>query len=160
MARRSYNHYNLLASLEQAFGLGCLQNACAANPMTPLFQVTGSTSVPALPAPLIPPPNGNNSISSTGSANNGAGENDLFGAATAADGSTYAVGWYIDSSSGNHLTLIEHGVNGQWSIDPSPSPGTGDTGFSAVTAIPGGGLWAVGVTSGSGNFSTLIAHHC
>ncbi|HEX9528325.1 MAG TPA: alkaline phosphatase family protein [Streptosporangiaceae bacterium] len=54
----SYNHYNLLASLEQAFGLGCLQNACAANPMTPLFQVTGSTSVPALPAPLIPPPNG------------------------------------------------------------------------------------------------------
>ena len=431
----SYNHYNLLASLEQAFGLGCLQNACAANPMTPLFQVTGSTSVPALPAPLIPPPNGNNSISSTGSPvkgmkttltcasgwiqvpspsignldnnlngvaaasptdawavgdyynsnnpnvlvnqaehwdgstwteyplpnvgmnqntllsdselpsghtwavgyfqnanwvqqtlverwdgtqwsvipspdpgaggdilygvaamsdsdvwaagaqqdsngvfhpliehwngtswsvvpaadpnglgnalyairavsansvytvgqtgtafpstalvehwngtnwsslpspadaaeslttlgvtgsdsaltlvgdrenstspyttevatgspsslslvsspNNGAGENDLFGAATAADGSTYAVGWYIDSSSGNHLTLIEHGVNGQWSIDPSPSPGTGDTGFSAVTAIPGGGLWAVGVTSGSGNFSTLIAHHC
>ncbi len=409
----SYNHYNLLASLEQAFGLGCLQNACAANPMTPLFQVTGSTSVPALPAPLIPPSNGNNSISSTGSPvkgmkttltcasgwiqvpspsignldnnlngvaaasptdawavgdyynsnnpnvlvnqaehwdgstwteyplpnvgmnqntllsdselpsghtwavgyfqnanwvqqtlverwdgtqwsvisspdpgaggdilygvaaisdrdvwaagaqqdsngvfhpliehwngtswsvvpaaegqtgaafpstalvehwngtnwsslpspadaaeslttlgvtgsgsaltlvgdrenstspyttevatgspsslslvsspNNGAGENDLFGAATAADGSTYAVGWYIDSSSGNHLTLIEHGVNGQWSIDPSPSPGTGDTGFSAVTAIPGGGLWAVGVTSGSGNFSTLIAHHC
>jgi hypothetical protein len=94
------------------------------------------------------------------SPNNGAGENDLFGAATAADGSTYAVGWYIDSSTGNHLTLIEHGVNGQWSIDPSPSPGTGDTGFSAVTAIPGGGLWAVGVTSGSGNFSTLIAHHC
>src|SRR5260221_9999662 len=100
-----------------------------------------------------------NSISSTGSANNGAGENDLFGAATATDGSTYAVGWYIDSSSGNHLTLIEHGVNGQWSIDPSPSPGTGDTGFSAVTPIPGRGLSAVGVTSGSGNFSTLIAHH-
>jgi hypothetical protein len=94
------------------------------------------------------------------SANNGAGENDLFGAATAADGSTDAVGWYIGSSSGNHLTLIEHGVNDQWSIDPSPSPGTGDTGLSAVTAIPGGGLWAVGVTSGSGNFSTLIARHC
>lgn len=46
----SYDHYNLLASLEQAFGLGCPQNACGATPMTPLFQVTGSTSVPALPA--------------------------------------------------------------------------------------------------------------
>jgi len=53
----SYNHY-LLASLEQTFGLGCSQNACAANPMTPLFQVTGSTSVPAPPAPFIPPPKG------------------------------------------------------------------------------------------------------
>ncbi|HXL20736.1 MAG TPA: alkaline phosphatase family protein [Streptosporangiaceae bacterium] len=49
----SYNHY-LLASLEQAFGLGCLQNACAANPMTPLSQVTGSTSVPAAPGAVHP----------------------------------------------------------------------------------------------------------
>ena len=33
----SYNHYSLLASLEQGFGLGCLQNACSATAMTPLF---------------------------------------------------------------------------------------------------------------------------
>jgi phosphatidylinositol-3-phosphatase len=36
-----YNHYSLLLSLEQAFGLACLQNACDAadgvKPMTPLF---------------------------------------------------------------------------------------------------------------------------
>jgi phosphatidylinositol-3-phosphatase len=36
-----YNHYSLLLSLEQAFGLPCLQNACDAAdgvvPMTPLF---------------------------------------------------------------------------------------------------------------------------
>jgi hypothetical protein len=58
-----YDHYSLLASLEGAFGLGCLQNACSATPMTPMFQVTGSTSVPTLPAPFTPPPNGDNSIS-------------------------------------------------------------------------------------------------
>lgn len=95
-----------------------------------------------------------------GSPDSGSGENDLFAATTAADGSTYAVGWFIDPSSGNHLTLIEHAANGQWAIDTSPSPGTGDNGFAGVTAIPGGGLWAVGVTSGSGNLSTLVAFHC
>jgi hypothetical protein len=65
-----------------------------------------------------------------------------FGAATtAADGSTYAAGWFIDIEQ----TLIEHGVKGQWSIDPTPDPGTGDNGFAGITAVPGGGLWAVGV---------------
>jgi hypothetical protein len=32
-------------------------------------------------------------------------ENDLFAATTAADGSTWADGWYIDPSTGDHETL-------------------------------------------------------
>src|SRR5262249_54859013 len=36
-----YNHYSLTASLEGAFGLACLQNACTAAPMTPLFSHSG-----------------------------------------------------------------------------------------------------------------------
>ncbi len=37
-----YNHYSLLLTVEQAFGLGCLQNSCVAQnpdvtPLTPLF---------------------------------------------------------------------------------------------------------------------------
>ncbi len=100
------------------------------------------------------------SLSLVSSPNNGTGENDLFGATTAADGSTYAAGWSVDPSSLNHNSLIEHGVGGQWSIDTTPNPGTGDNGFAGITAIPGGGLWAVGVFSGSGNNATLIAFHC
>lgn len=95
--------------------------------------------------------------------NAGTGENDLFAAATAADGSTWAVGWDIDTSTGNHDPLILQGVNGVWSLVSSPSLGAGtDTGFSAITAIPGGGMWAVGVTAppkGAGNYSTLIEFH-
>ena len=92
--------------------------------------------------------------------NSGTGENDLFAAATAADGSTWAVGWAIDPSTGNHFTLTEQGVSGTWSIVPSPNPGVGDNGLAGITAIPGGGLWAVGVTSsGTSNFSTLIMYH-
>ena len=93
--------------------------------------------------------------------NAGAGENDLFAAATAADGSTWAVGWDINTTSGNHDPLILQGINGVWSLVSSPSLGSGsDSGFAGITAIPGGGLWAVGVTASSkGNYSTLIEHH-
>ena len=103
------------------------------------------------------------SLSVVATPNAGTGENDLFGAATAADGSTWAVGWDIDTSTGNHDPLILHGVNGAWSLVPSPALKAGsDSGFASVTAIPGGGMWAVGVTApgqGGGSYSTLIEYH-
>jgi hypothetical protein len=91
--------------------------------------------------------------------NSGTGEQDLFAATTADDGSTYAAGWSMDPISLNHGSLVLHGVSGQWTIDATPDPGTGDNGFSGITSVPGGGLWAVGVTSNKGNYSTLIAYH-
>jgi hypothetical protein len=100
------------------------------------------------------------SLSLATSPSNGTGENDLFGAATGADGTIYAVGWYVDPSSGNYFSLIEHETGGVWSIDSTPDPGTGSNGFAGITAIPGGGLWAVGNSSSNGNNATLIAHHC
>ena len=90
--------------------------------------------------------------------NNGTGENDLFAATSASDGSTWAVGWYINAA-GTHQTLIEQGVAGTWSLVSSPNVGTGDNGLAGVAAIPGGGLWAVGVSSSKGNFATLILFH-
>jgi hypothetical protein len=91
---------------------------------------------------------------------NAAGENDLYAITTAADGSSYASGWSVDPSTGVYLSLIEHGVNGQWTIDSTPNPGSGSNGLPGITAIPSGGLWAVGATSNKANNSTLIAFHC
>jgi hypothetical protein len=93
--------------------------------------------------------------------NSGTSENDLFAAATAADGSTWAVGWDIDPTTGNHDPLVLQGVGGTWSVVSTPRLRTGsDSGFAAITAIPGGGLWAVGVTGSSkGNYKTLIEYH-
>jgi hypothetical protein len=102
------------------------------------------------------------SLSILATPNAGTGENDLFGVDLAADGSSWAVGWNIDTTTGNHDPLILHGVNGKWSVASSPNLGTGDSGFAAIAAIPGGGLWAVGVTGpgkGKGNYSTLIEFH-
>jgi hypothetical protein len=103
-----------------------------------------------------------NRLSIQATPNASTGENDLFAADTAADGSTWAVGWNIDTTTGNHDPLILQGKNGVWSLVSSPSLGASDSGFAAVTAIPGGGLWAVGVTgaaNGNGNYSTLIEYH-
>jgi hypothetical protein len=103
------------------------------------------------------------SLSIVATPNAGSGENDLFGVDRAADGSTWAVGWNIDTTTGNHDPLILRGVNGRWSVALSPSLGAGsDSGFAAIAAIPGGGLWAVGEMGpgkGKGNYSTLIEFH-
>jgi hypothetical protein len=97
----------------------------------------------------------------------GRGENDLFSVTTSGDGSLWAVGWYIDPRTGNHNTLVEHKMNGSWTIVSSPNPqppppGTpGDDGLASVAAIPkGGGLWAVGDTTNvDGNLAPLILYH-
>jgi hypothetical protein len=88
------------------------------------------------------------------------GENNLYAATTAADGSTYAAGWSVDPATGVYLSEILHGVNGQWSVDTSPDPGSGSNGFAGIAAVPGGGVWAVGVTSNKANNSTFIGYHC
>ena len=93
--------------------------------------------------------------------NAGVGENDLFAVTTSDDGYAWAVGWDIDSATDNHRPLVLKGNNGVWSLVPSPSFAVGsDSGFAAIAAIPGGGLWAVGVTATSkSNYSTLIEFH-
>jgi hypothetical protein len=100
-----------------------------------------------------------NNVGIVSTPNVGQGENDLFAATTGADGSTWAAGWEIDPSSLVHSTLIEQGVNGTWSVVPSPNTGTGDNGLAGIGSVPGGGMWAVGVSSSNGNFSTLIMYH-
>jgi hypothetical protein len=83
------------------------------------------------------------------------------GNVTAIDGSTWAVGWAEDTASDVHAPLILHNVQGVWSLVPNPSFPNLDSGLASVTAVPGGGLWAVGVTSAgaNSNYSTLIEYH-
>ena len=91
---------------------------------------------------------------------NATGENNLYALTTAADGSVYAAGWSVDPATGVYLSEILHGVNGQWTIDTTSNPGTGANGFAGIAGVPGGGVWAVGITSNKANNSTFIAYHC
>lgn len=91
----------------------------------------------------------------------GTGENDPFAVTTANDGTIWVAGWAINTTSGNHDPLVLQGVNGTFSLVSVPNPTNGgDSGFAAITTVPGGGMWAVGVTaSAKSNFSTLIEFH-
>jgi hypothetical protein len=93
--------------------------------------------------------------------NLGTGENDPFAVAIANDGTTWVVGWAINPTNDLHDPLVLQGVNGVFSLVSVPNPSNGgDSGFEAITTIPGGGLWAVGVTATSkSNYSTLIEFH-
>ncbi len=160
-----YDHYSLLASLEGAFGLGCLQNACMATPMTPLFQVTGSTTVPTLPAPFTPPPNGNNSISPMGnqvkgtkttmncaggwqqvpSPSIGSLDNNLAAVSAASASNAWAVGDYYTANNPNVLVnMAEHWDGSTWSEYPLPNVGANQNTLLGVSELPSGLTWAAG----------------
>ena len=91
----------------------------------------------------------------------GAGENDPFAVTLANDGSTWVVGWAINPASDLHDPLVLQGVNGTFSVVSVPNPSNlGDSGFTAITTIPGGGMWAVGVTAtANSNYSAFIEFH-
>jgi hypothetical protein len=123
--------------------------------------VVGARESDTAPFSTLVASGGSSGVGLLSTPSQGAGENDLFGVTTAADGSTWAVGWYVEPSTLAHRTLIEHGVQGQWSLVESPNPSTEENGLAAVTKIPhGGGLWAVGITTDSeGNPTPLIEFH-
>jgi hypothetical protein len=122
--------------------------------------VVGSRETDRVPYTTLAASGTDSGVALQSSPNHGSGENDLFGAATTAGGETWAVGWYVEPSTLLHRTLVEREVDGQWSLVSSPNPSGEENGFSAVTAIPGGGVWAAGITTNDeGNPSTLIEYH-
>ena len=62
---------------------------------------------------------------------------------TAAGGTVWAVGTYVDPKTDNNtLTLLGDGDD--WSVDAGPNPGPGSNILGGVTAIDGK-LWAAGI---------------
>lgn len=97
---------------------------------------------------IVPSPNPNNRL------------NQLHGVAAISASDAWAVG---HSSSGNALdqtTLVQHWNGTDWSIIPSPSPGTlGLNALYAVAANSANDVWAVGSFTNVGEFAqTLILH--
>jgi hypothetical protein len=121
--------------------------------------VVGDRETDATPYTTLVASGPESSLGLLSTPSNGSEENDLFATTTTADGSTWAAGWYIEPGTGKHRTLTEQGVNGLWSLVPSPNPGTGENGLAGISAIPGGGLWAVGIAEGNHAPSTLIEFH-
>jgi len=172
------NHFSLLASLEETFGVGCLAKACTANLMTKLFTVTGSTTVPTLPRPFDSP-TGDDKISPQGTAKNGPpvsltgvtgwtqvpspnfGNNDnvLAGVSAAAANDVWAVGTFIPPTVGVLNTLGQHFDGTRWTAIPLPNVGDEQNILQAVSMPGPGKAWAVGnFINGKFHQHTLIEH--
>ncbi len=161
-----YSHYSVLRTIEDNFGLGCLQNACdttAVKPQTALFSVTGSAATPfkALPVPVIatPTPTPNEPVapvtdtpSSAGwtvqpAPMLGTGDNTYGAVAAVSPSDVWAVGNYLPDVSGANLdatlSTAAHFDGTHWTWTPTVNSGPNFTTLFGVAAVPGK-AWAVG----------------
>jgi hypothetical protein len=74
--------------------------------------------------------------------------------ATVSTNDVWAVGYTYSIQ-----TLIEHWNGTQWSIVPSPSPGTKDNRLTGVTAISTDDIWAVGYEAGGNSATQTLTEH-
>ena len=82
---------------------------------------------------------------------------ELSAAAAVSTNDVWAVGQTFPSG-GMHQTLIEQWNGSQWSVVPSPNPGSTYSVLTGVTAISANNVWAVGSFSKKSNVNTLIEH--
>ncbi len=89
-------------------------------------------------------------------------DNQLLGVAAATSTDVWAVGHYVDVTSGNDQTLIENSSDGKtWKIVSSPSPGIGGNNIlGGVVALSSHDIWAVGGYDSGNNTMTLVEHYC
>ena len=74
----------------------------------------------------------------------------LFGVAATPDG-VWADGTYVDPTTDNNNPLLIHEVDGVWTVDLGPSPGSGSNILGGIAATTGGEMWADGVFDNGGS---------
>jgi len=107
-----------------------------------LLNVVGDAENSVVPYTTVVAGGAPSGLSVLSTPNSGAGENDLFGATTAADGSTWAVGWAVDPSSLTHFPLTLQGVSGTWAVVPILEPATAGLRVSQPSRAAACGPWA------------------
>jgi len=160
------NHYSTLSSIQQTFGLGCLQFTCdTANvqPMTPLFAVTGSAAIATKqlpeqtwPTPTPTPVEPTSMSVSTAKSGGwtvqkaqlyGTNDNSVGAVAGSSPTDVWAVGDYLpDTATSNQdatLGFAEHFDGKKWTVVPTPNTGVNFNSFYGAAASQGQ-AWAVG----------------
>ena len=172
------NHYSLLSTIQQAFGLGCLANTCdTANvkPLASLFaqgtstalattSITPSFAVAQTPAPTEPITHTSLTTTQGGwhtqiGALLGSGDNSLGAVAMASPSDAWAAGNFLpDDPNSNQdatLSLAEHWDGTSWTVTPTPNSGPN---FNTLNGITGdaANAWAVGVCLNSSNNDSAL----
>ncbi|MEZ0067069.1 hypothetical protein ABIA32_003082 [Streptacidiphilus sp. MAP12-20] len=168
----AYSHYSLLRTLQDDFGVDCLQHSCdpGTNTLAPLLAVTGSGS-PArpfrpisVPSYATPTPLPSEPVSQTPDSSSSAGwtvqpapmlgsADNSFGSVAAVSASdVWAVGNFLPDAPGSNtdatLSVAAHYDGTSWTSTPVPDVGPNFNTLFGVAAVPGR-AWAVGVATDS-----------
>ena len=161
-----FTHYSLLRTIQNNFGVACLQRSCDATtkPMTSLFAVTGSVAKPfkVRPMPNLPArsPAPKEPVGSTTETGSGAGwtvqrapilgtnDNSLGAVAAVSKHDVWAVGNFLpDTKSSNQdatLPMAAHFNGTKWVHTPVPAAGPNFNTLFGVAAASDQ-AWGVGV---------------
>lgn len=162
-----YSHYSLLQTIQDNFGLGCLQNTCdtaVVKPLSPLLAVTGAPAaafkqlaVPDIATPTPTPAEPVSVVADTPSSAGwavqpapalGTGDNTYGAVAAVSAKDVWAVGNYLpDLASANldaTLSTAAHFDGTRWTWTPTVNSGPNFNTLFGVAAVPGR-AWAVGV---------------
>jgi hypothetical protein len=160
----AFNHYSLLRTLQNNFGVGCLANSCSAAPMNQLFTLTGSAAQAfaplaqaSWPTPTPTPKEKQTYTTLTPSSGGwsvvnspllGTNDNSLGAVAASAPNDVWALGNFVpDTATSNQdatITLASHWDGNKWKAVETPNTGVNyNTLFGA--AASGGQAWGVGV---------------
>jgi hypothetical protein len=168
-----YSHYSLLATMEAAFGVGCLQLACDPRNgpvMAPLF---GGTSASASAHPAAPaaaaakaaprpasPASAAADWTQVPSPNIGSQDNSLGAVSAATPSDIWAVGNYLPDANPTIVqTLAVHYDGHAWTDVPTPNVGSGLNTLFGVDALTGGTAWAVGEALGPDFLPRTLVEH-
>jgi hypothetical protein len=176
-----FNTYSLLATVQHAFGLGCLQNSCDTKlvlPMAKLFgaKADGPESFPAGgPAPAVPSASGPGrpdaatpgAVAATSpwhvvpTPDTGPNDNDLWSVAGRSPSDIWAVGSLLPSASATIVQTLALHYNGtNWTRVATADVGPEANSLYGVAALPDGTAWATGIyTQASGHTGRALTEH-
>jgi hypothetical protein len=164
----AYSHYSMLRTVQDNFGVACLQHSCDASThaMAPMYAVTGKGSaaqafrplpVPTYATPTPQPTEPLTQTTFTGSRDGwtvqtqpqlGTADNDYGAVAVVSPKDVWAVGSMLpDTATSNQdamLPLASHYDGTTWTSTPIHTTGTNFNALYGVAAVPGR-AWAVGV---------------
>jgi hypothetical protein len=176
-----FNHYSLLATIEHAFGLGCLQFSCDTKHVLPMAKLFGAradgregfgrhaAAAPAAgrPARVATSPRSAPARSAASpwsvvtSPDTGSNDNDLWSVAGRSARDIWAVGSLLPNANATVVqTLAVHYDGTAWSRVATPDVGKEANYLYGLAALPDGTAWATGTyTQASGHTGRALAEH-
>jgi hypothetical protein len=176
-----FNHYSLLRTIEEAFGLRCLRHACdrVLVPMAKLFgaaadppaspalaRAVEASARPAVARHLAPAVAASAAAAASPwyvvtSPNVGGNDNVLAAVAGSSPRDIWAVGALLPDGNATIVRALTVHFNGKrWSAVRTPDVGPQANSLYAVSALPDGTAWATGIyTTTSGHEGRALTEH-